>query len=119
MRTYVGVEEERVRSPRERFGTNIEVIVAGRERDVTIILSLEVFLVLSMFSLNLLHPEVAGHDCFVRVNLNLAFCTGKISLACGETAVEADLAPEVSGVWKDLGKSSASGDAGGHGAPLA
>ena len=102
-RTYVGVEEERVRSPREGLGTNIEVLVVRRERDVTIILSLEVFLMLSMFSLDLLHPEVASHDCFIRVNSNLVFCMSKISLACGETAVEADLAPEVGGVWKEIG----------------
>jgi len=94
----MGVEEERVRSPREGFGTNVEVFVVGRKREVSVILRLEVFLVLGMFSLNLLHPEVASRDCFLRVNLNLVFCTGKISLACGETAEEADLAPEVGGV---------------------
>ena len=70
---------------------------------MTTILSLEVFLVLRMFSLDLLHPEVAGRDCFVRVNLNLIFCAGKTSLACWETAVEANLAPEVGGVWKEIG----------------
>jgi len=69
MRTYMGVEEERVCSPREGFGTNIEVFVVGRVREVTIILRLEVFLVLGMFGLNLLHPEVASCDCFVRVKL--------------------------------------------------
>jgi len=74
------VEEERVRSPREGLGTNIEVLIVGRERDVTIILSPEVLLVLSMFSLNLLYPEVASRDC-------------------RETAIEADLAPEVGGVY--------------------
>jgi hypothetical protein len=78
MGTYVGVEEERVHPPREGFGANIEVIVAGGEWNVTTVLSLEVFLVLRMLSLNLLHPEVASHDCFVRVNLNLGFCISKI-----------------------------------------
>jgi len=74
------VEEERVRSPREGFGTNVEVFVVGREREVTIILRPEVFLVLCMFSFNLLHPKVTSRDC-------------------GETAIEANLAPEVRGVF--------------------
>jgi len=99
----MGVEEERVCPPREGFGTNIEVFVVGRMREVTVILRLEVFLVLGMFGLNLLHPEVASRNWFVRVNSNLVFYTGKISLACGETAVEADLAPEVGGVWREIG----------------
>lgn len=72
----MGVEEERVRPPREGFSTNIEVIVVGREREVTIVLGLEVFLVLGVFTLNLLHPEVASHDCVVRVNSNLFFFHG-------------------------------------------
>jgi len=100
-RTYVRVEEERVRSPREGFGTNVEVIVVGRERNMAIVLGLEVFLMLSVLSLNLLHPEVASHDYFVRVSSDLSFCRGGISLACGETAVEADLTPEVGGVWRE------------------
>jgi hypothetical protein len=103
METYVGVEEERVRSPGEGFGTNVEVLVAGREGEVAIVLGHEVLLVLSMFSLNLLHPEVASRDCFVRVNSNLVFGTGKIPLACRETAVVADLTPEVGGVWREIG----------------
>ena len=61
--THVGVEEERVCSPGEGFGTDVEVIVVGREGKVTIVLGLEVFLVLGVFSLNLLHPEVASRDC--------------------------------------------------------
>jgi len=76
----VGVEEERVRSPREGFGTNIEVIVIRRKREVAIVLGLEVFQMLSVFSLNLLHPEVASPNC-------------------GETNIEADLTPEVGGVY--------------------
>jgi len=62
MGTYVVVEEERVRSPREWFGTNVEVIVVGRERDVAAVLSHEVFLVLGVCGLNLLHPGIASHD---------------------------------------------------------
>ena len=77
------IEEERVHSPGEGFRTSIEVIVVGREGDVATILSLEVFLVLSVFSLNLLYPEVASGDCFVRVNLNLVFGTGKYHLLAG------------------------------------
>lgn len=73
MRTHVGVVEERVRPPREGFSTNVEIIIVGREREVAIVLGLEVFLVLSVFALNLLHPEVASHDCVVRVNSNLFF----------------------------------------------
>ena len=65
---------------------------------MAIILSLEVFLVHGVFTLNLLHPEVASRNCCVRVNLNLILCTGEISLACGETGIETDLAPEVGGV---------------------
>jgi len=75
----VRIEEERIRSPGERLDTNIEVIVGGREREVAIVLSHEMFLVLSVFTLNLLHPEVTSRDC-------------------GETGVEADLTPEVGGV---------------------
>ena len=73
MRTYVGIEEERVRSPREGFGAHVEVFVVGRERDVAVVLSLEVFLMFSVFTLDLLHPKVASRDCFVpgltRINL--------------------------------------------------
>jgi len=76
----VGVEEERVRPPREGFCTNVEVIVVRRKREMAIVLGLEVFQMLSMLSLNLLHPEVASPDC-------------------GETDVEADLTPEVGGVY--------------------
>jgi len=97
------VEEERVRSPGEWFGTNVEVIVVGRERDVAVVLSHEVFLVLSVCGLNLLHPGVASRDCFVRVNSNLIFGMGKASLACRETAVEADLTPEVGSIWRVIG----------------
>jgi hypothetical protein len=71
--TYVGIEEERVRSPGEGFGTHVEVLVIGRERDVPIILSLEVFHMLSVFGLNLLHPEVTSPNCFARVNAKLSF----------------------------------------------
>jgi len=60
----MGIEEERVRSPREGFGTHVEVIIIGRERDVPIILSLEVFHVLSVLRLNLLHPEVTSSNCW-------------------------------------------------------
>ena len=70
---------------------------------MTIVLGHEVFLVLSMFTLNLLHPEVTSHDCFVQVNSNIMFDTGKSPLACGETAVVADLTPEVGGVWTEIG----------------
>lgn len=101
IRTYMGVEEERVRSPREGFGTNVEVIVVGRKGEVAIVLDLEVFQMLSVLGLNLLHPEVASPDCFIRVNSNLSFCRDKISLACGEADVEADLTPEVGGVWRE------------------
>ena len=69
----MGVEEERVHSPGEGFGTNVEVIVVGREGEVAVVLGLEVFLVLSVGSLNLLHPEIAGRNCFIRVNSNLIF----------------------------------------------
>jgi len=76
----VVVKEERVRSPGERFGTDVEVVVVGREREVAIVLSHEVFLMLSVFGLNLLHPEVASRDC-------------------RKAAVEADLAPEVGSIY--------------------
>jgi len=76
----VGIEEKRVLSPREGFSTNVEVLVVGRERDVAIVLGHEVLLVLSVFTLNLLHPEVTSCDR-------------------GKTAVEADLTPEVGGAF--------------------
>ena len=69
----MGIEEERVHSPGEGFGTHIEVLVVGRERDVPIILSLEVFLVLSVLGLNLLYPEITSPDYFARVNPTLVF----------------------------------------------
>jgi len=102
-RTHMGVEEERVRPPGEGFGTNIQVIVAGREGDVAIVLGHEVFLVFSMFTLNLLHPKVTSYDCFFWVNLDITFGAGKSPLACGETAVVTDLTPEVGGVWTEIG----------------
>lgn len=70
-RTYMGIEEERVHSPGERFTTHIEVLVVRRKRYVSIILSLEVLLMLSMLGFNLLHPEVTSPNCFVRVNIQL------------------------------------------------
>jgi len=76
----MGVEEQRVWSPGEGFGAGVQIIVARRERDVAIVLGHEVFLVLGMFTFNLLHPEVASHNC-------------------GETAVVTDLTPEVGGVF--------------------
>jgi len=76
----MGVEEQRVWSPGEGFGASVQVIVGRGEREVAIVLGHEVFLVLGMFTLNLLHPEVAGHNR-------------------GETAVVADLTPEVGGVF--------------------
>ena len=79
----MGVEEERVCPPREGFGTNIEVFVVGREREVTVILRLEVFLVLGMFSLNLLHPKVASSDCFVRLTQILFSTRVKYHLLAG------------------------------------
>ena len=82
-RTYVWVEEERIHSPGEGFSTNVEVIVVGREGDVTIVLGLQVFLVLSVFSLDLLYPEVAGRDCFVRVNLISTLTKVKSGLLAG------------------------------------
>jgi len=103
MRTYVRVEEERVCPPREGFGTIVQVIVAGGEGEVAVVLSPEVFLVLSVFSLNLLHPEVASGDCIVQVNSNLVFDMGKSPLACGKTAVVADLTPEAGGIWREIG----------------
>ena len=103
MRTYVGVEEERVRPPREGFGTGVQVIVVGREGDVAIVLGHEVLLVLGVFAFNLLHPEVASHNCFIRVSSNLIFGKSKRPLACGETAIVADLTPEVGSVWREIG----------------
>ena len=67
MKTHVGIEEERVRSPGEGFGADVQVIVAGREGEVAVVLSHEVLLMFSMFTLNLLHPEVARYDCFSRL----------------------------------------------------
>ena len=80
----------------EGAGTNVQVIVVGREGEVTIVLGHEVFLVLSVFTFNVLHPTSRG--CFVQVNSNIMFDTGKSPLARGETAVVADLTPEVGGV---------------------
>ena len=77
------IKEERVRSPGEGFRTYVEVLVAWRERDVPIILSLEVFLMLSVFGFNLLYPEVTSSNC-------------------RETKVEADLTPEVGGVLREI-----------------
>lgn len=62
----MGIEEERVLSPGEGFGTHVEILVVWRERNVPIILSLEVFLMLSVLGLNLLHPEVTSPDCLPR-----------------------------------------------------
>jgi hypothetical protein len=70
---------------------------------VPIILSLEVFHMLSVLGLNLLHPEVTSRNCVVRVNSNLVFDGGKRSLACREAKVEANLTPEVGGVWREIG----------------
>jgi len=76
----MGVEEERVHSPREWFTTHVEVFVVGRERDMAIVLSLEVLHVLSVLGLNLFHPEVTSGDC-------------------GDAKIEADLTPEVGSVF--------------------
>lgn len=90
----MGVEEERIRSPREGLGTHIEVIVFGREGDVAIVLSLEVFHMLSVFGLNLLHPEITSPN-FWGISSNYVFGKGKTSLTCGKTSEEADLSPEI------------------------
>lgn len=79
----MGIEEERVRSPREGFGTNVEVIIVRRHGEVTIVFSLEVLLVLGVFGLNFLHPEVASRDCFVQVNSNLILAGTKSHLLAG------------------------------------
>jgi hypothetical protein len=102
-RTYMGIKEERVRSPREGFSTHVEVIIIGRERGVPIILSLEVFHVLGVLRLNFLHPEVTSPNCFPRVNSNIAFGKNETSLAGRKAKVEADLTPEVGGVWREIG----------------
>ena len=80
----MGIEEKRVLSPREGFSTNVEVLVVGRERDVAIVLGHEVLLVLSVFTLNLLHPEVTSCNCFVRVNLRLFLARVKYHLLAGK-----------------------------------
>lgn len=61
------VEEKRVLSPREGLAAYVEVFVVRREREVAIVLSLEVFLVHGVFTLNLLHPEVASRNCCARL----------------------------------------------------
>ena len=75
--------------PVEGAGTNVQVIVVGREGEVTIVLGHEVFLVLSVFTFNILHPT--SHGCFVQVNSDIVFDRSKSPLACGETVVVADL----------------------------
>ena len=52
------VEEERVHAPGEGLGTHVEVFIVRREREVAIVLSLNMFLVLSVLGLNLLYTKV-------------------------------------------------------------
>ena len=70
---------------------------------MTIVLGHEVFLVFSMFTLNLLNPEATSYNCFVLVSSNPMFNTDKCPLACGEATVVADLTPEVGSVWTEIG----------------
>ena len=98
--TYVGIEEERVLSPGEGFGAHVKVLIVRRERNVTIILGPQVFLMLGVLGLDLLHPEVTSPNCFARVNSN--FGRDGIRLTCWETTIEADFTPEIGGVWREI-----------------
>ena len=99
----MGIEKERVHSPREGFSTHVEILVVRRERDMAIVFSLEVFHVLGVFTLNLLHPEIASPNCVGRVSSSFIRDTDKMALACGNADVEAKFAPEVGGVWRKIG----------------
>ena len=98
----MGIEEERVHSPREGFATHVQVLVVGRERNVSIVLGLEVFHMLSVLRLNLVHPEVTSPNCITRVNSISVFGKDEMSLARRETKVEADLTPQVCRIWREI-----------------
>jgi hypothetical protein len=56
----MGIEEEAVRSPRIWLDTLVEVIVPRYLRQMATVLLLDVFLMFSMFSLNVSHPDSDG-----------------------------------------------------------
>lgn len=99
----MGIEEEGVLSPREGFGTHVEILVVRGERDMAIVLSLEVFHVLCVFTLNLLDPEITRPNCVDQVSSCSIRDVDRIALARGNAKVEAKFTPEVGGVWREIG----------------
>jgi hypothetical protein len=56
VRTYVGVEKERVRAPRIRLGPSVEIVVRGSLREFTTMLRFEVLNVGSVFGFHVVDP---------------------------------------------------------------
>ena len=81
---------------------------------MAIVLSHEVLLVLSMFTLNLLHPEVASCDYFVQVSLYLGFGTRKGHLLAGRQPKKLILRQRSVVSGGRLDESLTSGNAGRH-----
>ena len=59
---YMGVEEQRVNTPRERLWTPVHVVIPRRLRELSAVLLLDVRDVCSMLSFSIIHPGNADSD---------------------------------------------------------